>query len=72
VCTKLKHERAYYLAQHNMEKADAMKALIERHNYHQQSERRENSRRAQLALHHPTKYIHVIADGMDTKKTEVE
>ena len=71
VCSKLKHERAYYLAAHDMKHADEMKQLIERHNYHQQRERQENSRRAQMAHRHPTKYIHIIADGMDSKKTEV-
>jgi hypothetical protein len=67
----LRHEREDALAKHDYKRADRMKLLMDRHQYHQQSERQENTRRADLANKHPEKYCHIIMDGGDGGKSIV-
>ena len=71
VCGKLKHAINAARAAHCELKVKDLKQLIDRHVWHSQQERQENSRRVNLADSHPTKYLHVYVDGADSGKSVV-
>ena len=71
VCSGLKHARHAHLARGEKCEAKEIETAMNLHNRHQMDERREDSRRKALVDINPKKYMHMYADGMDSKKSEV-
>jgi hypothetical protein len=59
------------LARGQYDEADVLMGAMNLHNRHQMDERKEDCRRKMLVDSNPKKYMHMYADGMDSKKSEV-